>query len=286
MKFPTINTLQDACEAIQGTSEFRMYDRDGFVFIKYHNTSRCTFPDPESASSDKEKELFLIRRECRGIGFEKKTGKVATRKFHKFFNLNENPETSADKIDWTRKFVVLDKIDGSLISPVVSKEKVIYTTMAGITEFSSKVSSFAKYCEPFGIDYNAFCVKCMNEGITPLFEWYSHDTVVVIKYPRDMLTLIGMRFTVSGKYIPYQEMVELADAYNIPVVHAWLDAPKNPEELISTIRQKEGVEGYVICFDDGEMYKCKTNYYVRSHDFNQNYIRERYILSNFLDQNT
>jgi hypothetical protein len=70
-------------------------------------------------------------------------------------------------------------------------------------------------------------------------------------------------------------MVSLAAEYKIPVVQVWQDPPRDPQVLIKAIREKEGVEGYVIRFDDGDMYKCKTNFYMRSHGINARSIRER-----------
>lgn len=73
------------------------------------------FPDPETASNEAEKRLWAIRRELRGLIFSAKDGTVISRRFHKFFNVGELPETQPEKIDMKVPFVVLEKLDGSMI---------------------------------------------------------------------------------------------------------------------------------------------------------------------------
>jgi RNA ligase len=75
-----------------------------------------------------------LYRECRGIIFHKETGKIISRRFHKFFNLNELDETHEDLVDVGRPHVLLDKMDGCLVSPFVSLGKLRWGSKMGITE--------------------------------------------------------------------------------------------------------------------------------------------------------
>ena len=93
--FPIDITLDETMDAIQGSSDFRVFSyKEGYTFIKYQSSDDSTFPELESAKDDFEKRKFQIRRECRGIGFDNITGKCVCRRFHKFFNINEKEETS------------------------------------------------------------------------------------------------------------------------------------------------------------------------------------------------
>jgi RNA ligase len=65
-----------------------------------------------------------IRRECRGLVFDK-NGWILARRFHKFFNLNEREETLARNVDFSKPHSVLAKIDGSMISPVIINGEII-----------------------------------------------------------------------------------------------------------------------------------------------------------------
>src|SRR5690606_28317835 len=64
-------------------------------------------------------------QECRGIVFSQRTGKVVSRPLHKFFNVNERPSTRADLLKWDDVALVMDKMDGSLISTVITENQVI-----------------------------------------------------------------------------------------------------------------------------------------------------------------
>lgn len=53
-------------------------------------------------------------RECRGLIFDEK-GKVLSRRFHKFFNVNELAETNESCIDISRPHILTEKVDGYFI---------------------------------------------------------------------------------------------------------------------------------------------------------------------------
>jgi hypothetical protein len=66
----------------------------------------------------------------------------------------------------------------------------------------------------------------------------------------------------------YDEMKEIAKEYKVPYTKRLKDLPKDPKELINKIyNEKEKIEGYVICFNDGDFYKVKTNIYSCSHRY-------------------
>ena len=44
------------------------------------------FPALSTAKSKKERYYLKLRRECRGLMFNRETGKIISRRFHKFFN--------------------------------------------------------------------------------------------------------------------------------------------------------------------------------------------------------
>src|SRR5690242_11836962 len=72
---------------------------EGYSFFNYTFMTRNTFPDPSSAPDDDIRYCYMLMRECRGICFDQETGKVISRPFQKFFNVNEKEETQQDKLD-------------------------------------------------------------------------------------------------------------------------------------------------------------------------------------------
>jgi T4 RnlA family RNA ligase len=107
-----------------------------------------------------------------------------------------------------------------------------------------------------------------------MFEYCSPTAQIVLRYEKDGLQLISVRDNHTGLYLPYVHMAQLATKYNVPVVRHWkpeefgleinsegsASMPINDKSL-PALRQREGVEGFVIRFENGEMYKIKTQWY-------------------------
>jgi hypothetical protein len=91
--FPHTLTLKETWDAVRHLDEFKRFEKYGYTTIKYIRCDGSTFPDISTAKTEEEKRKLLLRRECRGITFNSKTGECVGRRFHKFFNLNEKIET-------------------------------------------------------------------------------------------------------------------------------------------------------------------------------------------------
>jgi T4 RnlA family RNA ligase len=167
---------------------------------------------------------------------------------------------------------VLEKLDGSLVSPVLLNDKISYTTMLGITPHSEKIHNFIWNNKT--VDYDRFCKHCLSLGLSPLFEYMSPKEIIVIRYELESLVLLSIRNTHTGKYMAFEQVTSLANEFGIPVVKAWTDAPRDGNVLVEQIKSKENVEGYVVCFDDGDFYKCKTEWYIRHHGINTRKLKE------------
>jgi len=74
----------------------------------------------------------------------------------------------------------------------------------------------------------------------------------------------------TGNYFPFQEMKEEANQRGIPIVKAWtpqqlgIDSTSTTQdfaEFTKKVKSTIGVEGFVIRFEDGDMFKIKTTWY-------------------------
>jgi len=192
--------------------------------------------------------------------FDAVTEKILSRRYHKFFNIGELEETQEDNIDISQPHVILEKLDGSLVAPMLLDGKVVFGTKAGITEMSLAVEKF--FLLTCGIDYANFCREWLLNDHTPLFEWCSPMHPIVIPYSVDGLILTAIRNNITGEYIKYAEMVEIANNAKIPVVKAIVHAEgNNVAGILQQARKLENIEGYIMRFDSGEMYKVKSEWY-------------------------
>lgn len=259
--FPHINHIDQLKAALAGRSEFIFAERDGYIIANYLVNLVDTFPaaDTDDASVN---EAYQLRREARGIIFCATTGKVLARRYHKFFNLGEKVECAADKVDFTQHHVILEKLDGSMITPFKTADGVLrWGTKMGETDVAGPAKAFADNHPA----YITFATDMISKDFTPIFEWCSRKQRIVIDYPEDRLVLTAVRDNLSGRYVSYAQLVNLAKDYDLDVVKAMDGNVKNVHEFIAMVRALKNLEGFVIRFDTGHMIKVKADEYVKIH---------------------
>lgn len=265
-KFPAIRHLDDVLPHIAGRDEFIRVDKDGgYTVINYVFQTSETFPAIDGDST-------AILRECRGIIFDTATGAIKSRRYHKFFNLGERPDTT--EIDVSRPHYVLDKLDGSMISPLEVGGGIRWVSKMGLTQVSMQAETFVQ-TRP---EYQRFSERFLPFA-TPIFEWMSRDNRIVLDYGDDQLTLVALRHNVTGQYEPRESLERLAEEYGLPLVGAVSTALSSIGQFVDELRQREWVEGVVITFDDGHMVKIKTDWYVQLHRAKDQIARERHLIA-------
>lgn len=239
--FPEIETLEDILPAIKDKKEFCVLDNGDYTVVKYNVAFEDTFKG----------ENAPLKREARGLVFDRK-GQLISRPYHKFFNVNELEETQHHNLPWNDPHVLLDKVDGSMVRPLVFPEYpgVRLATKAGITDVSMKAEEYLYgEMESVYVDWLYNQSKC---GFTPILEWWHPENAIVVNYgEKPFFVLTAMRETVTGKYVP-------------------LDQIDTPFDKVKTVEweyldKNQGIEGVVVRWDNGHMVKVKTEWYVRLH---------------------
>jgi RNA ligase len=272
--FPQIKTIDDVLPHISGREEFLVMEKEGYTVIKYAVAFEDTFQwdsnDPVGSA---------IRRECRGITFDAE-GNLICRKYHKFFNVGEKEETQLNKINLYEPHIVLEKLDGSCVIPQPSPDGFVLTTKSGVTDISQQAEEFISD-KPH---YAKFIHSMFDGKLTPIFEWVSRKNRIVVDYENDNLILTAIRNTEMGNYLPYFNMLDLAEHWNIPVVQA-VDglAVQNIELFVKQIREWEDSEGVVLRFNTGHMVKIKSDQYVLRHKTKDAINQEKNVISILLN---
>ena len=190
-QFPEIRSIHDVLPHIEGRSEFIVAERDFGTVINYVVAMADTFdmagPDDLGGA---------IRRECRGLKFHP-DGTIGARPFHKWFNINEREETQQHVVDLSLPHVIMEKLDGSMIHPMMVDGNVRWMTKMGITEVALQAEEFVAE----NTKYLDFACWCITNKLTPLFEWCSRKQKIVIDYPEDKLVLLAVRDNVTGEYL-------------------------------------------------------------------------------------
>jgi RNA ligase len=234
-------------------------------------------------------------REARGIVFDK-NGKVISRPLHKFSNLNQSVDVLYENIDWSKVVRVMDKRDGSMIHTVAVKNTNKLWPLTWNFDLKSKKSytsdvahqakGFMMNADLAGIRYGDLCNWCVDNDVTAIFEWTSPVARIVCGYSQDSLTLLHIRHNITGKYFTEDEVREIADRFKIPKVSEGYESvlqvikDNKVQELIDNT---EGVEGWVIQFENGDMLKIKTKWYMDRHRA-MTFLRERDIAEMTLNE--
>lgn len=286
-QFPEITHINDVLPAIEGRDEFIVARKDGYQVVNYAVMMEDSFPpvtgddfcpgckeyktergDCGSQRCPDFVSAAAIRRECRGLVFDL-DGNLINRRFHKFFNVNERDETRFENIDFTKRHVILEKLDGSMVSPCYVKGVIRWMTKMGITDTSMEAEVFVAK----NPHYAEFADTMMKQGCTPIFEWCSNKNRIVLSYPEDQLILTAIRHNETGKYVPHH--IDAHNGWNIPVVKAY---DYEDENILDIVRNMEDTEGVVIRFEDGHMLKVKADWYVLRHKSKDAITREKNVL--------
>jgi RNA ligase len=274
-QFPEIRHLDDVRSAVEGSDEFIIAERDWGYVVNYVAAMIDTFPAVEDDLN------AAIRRECRGLLFDTE-GKIMARRLHKFFNVNERDETQFHKIDFNQPHVILEKLDGSMITPMLMPdgETIRWGTKMGITDVAMGAELFVAN-HP---QYECLAEDGLDNGFTPIFEWCSRKQRIVVDYPEDRLVLTAIRNNVTGEYHSYDRLVRAAATYNVEVVKTYPGTAESMSHLIEETRGAEGIEGYIIRFDDGHMLKIKGEWYVKLHKVKDSLSREKDVIDLIINE--
>ena len=196
---------------------------------------------------------------------------------HKFFELNQAPGWMVEDLIDKKVIKVQEKIDGTLVQPILIDGKVYFKSKLRFDSFQAKR---AQEIYENNKNLKNYIDKKLNEGKIPLFEYFSPRTQVVMDYKEERLVLIQLRNLKTGEYDLNFE--EEAKEYNIEF--APICEPKPLKDYLEERNVCVSKEGWVMIFEDMKFVKVKTNEYLKRHKILGD-LKENIIISNILDKN-
>lgn len=256
--------------------QFYITDKGDYLVANYA-AIMTTFPPMDE-------EGGAILRECRGMLFDGKTGKIIRRPLHKFFNLGEREETRGDNFNPDDVVGVYDKLDGSMIAPFFLNNadgyhQVRWGTKAGLTHMTPDVEAFVARNE----GYSSFAIMMLAVDVQPIFEYMAPKHRIVVNHDKEKMELLALRHIYTGMYYDYDTMVKCAENHGIPVVKRWDIDPKY-DSLVDQVRELEGSEGVVLEMRNGDRIKVKSLWYVDLHKNREAIAREKYVVGLILNE--
>ena len=183
---------------------------------------------------------------CRGLVLDSK-GNVVARPFKKFFNLSEVEGEIPDL-----PFEVFEKMDGSL---------GIFFWYGGNPVFASRGSFTSDQSKAGWEMLKEMEYADLKKEITYLFEIIYPENRIVVDYgDQEKLVLLGAIETSSGKEIPYKDLKEGLNGFEL--VKKWT----NKKSIPDLVKENDSVrEGYVLRFSNSFRVKVKFEEYCRLH---------------------
>lgn len=262
-RFPLINNLSDLQPTLARLPELRLMPAlEGFQVACY------MIAGPETFDS-------AFARECRGITFAA-DGTVAGRPLHKFFNVNEREETQVNDLPWDRVARIMDKRDGSMIHTVRDPNHYLGFRLKSKKSFTWEGVADAEAWLCKNGNYDELCKDLVNDGLTAIFEWTAPDRRIVLNYPNPELQLLHIRCNRSGAYFTPEGLRRIAARFHVRLVDEYPLNIWTKEVLLAAAATAKNIEGWVVQFDDHEMVKVKTQWYMDLHS-SMTFLRERDI---------
>lgn len=272
---PYIRNIHEVLPYLNQREDITIDDKGVYIVIKYTTiTGKNTFDNSEGGQ---------YRRECRGLIFDKFTGEILSRPFHKFFNVGERADTEIGKINMDREHIIQDKLDGSMVRPFLMRAPSgvrvpVFATKSGVTDIASDAR---KVFDNFDVDGSRlrWIMRQLDFKNTPIFEYIGPGNRIVIHYKESDVVLLALRNNYSGAYIR-QSIPE----YPGPHVREYggidhLGVPRTLAEYVTEMRDALDKEGDVLYFPQtGERYKMKTAWYVHLHHLKDSINNPRRII--------
>ena len=262
----------------QNLSELEHFRSDPRVKFKEETVGGVEVVIPVYMIADSQFWTLHHARELRGHTYRKDTGELIGVAFHKFFNVGEREETLPHNIDWDNLQWPQEKVDGSMINPVVIiGEKEV--THGGLCDtYSVHFKTKKSFYSDVAIEFTNWFWKqslasswaediknlWLETKISPIFEFYHPDWQIVLDYGSEpSVWLLNTRSNLGSyygvKYLKsfkgwFRDMSQSGE-----LLHSCQDILA----LAKTIENKEGWVLYNPLIN--ELYKVKTDWYLQQH---------------------
>ena len=200
---------------------------------------------------------------------------------HKFFNLNQVPESQYSLVADLGIKSIYNKEDGSVASfvrlpngSVIGKSKM---------SFESDQAAGMNRLYKSNADLKRFVDWSLDNDYVAVFEYVAPNNRIVLRYLDEELILLRLRDNKTGEYLDLSKFSkEIGSLKAAPSDVASLD------ELVDLAHIVEDKEGWIIEFSNGLFIKIKTSWYVSLHglltdDLYREHVLVKYILDEKID---
>jgi T4 RnlA family RNA ligase len=200
---------------------------------------------------------------------------------HKFFNLNQVPESQYSLVQDLDIRSIHNKEDGSVASFI----RLPNGTVLGKSKmsFDSDQAAGMNRLYRSNVDLKRFVDWSLDNDYVAVFEYVAPNNRIVLRYLDEELILLRLRDNKTGEYLDLSKFSkEIGSLKVAPSDVAKLD------ELVELSHTIEDKEGWIVEFSNGLFIKVKTAWYVSLHglltdDLYREHVLVRYVLDEKID---
>ena len=212
-----------------------------------------------------------LYKECRSVVIDIINNCIVLAPQAKFFNVNENEESSYEsiinKIATAKSVEITNKLDGSNQNYRWYNDTVIGSGSSAIdVKESWRLQKGYSLLTP-----NHYEMMKKYRDYTFMYEFISPDNRIVVNYSieQEGLYLFGMRNSYTGEELTYSKVLEIAAEYNIKTTEIYQDSFEDIMNQLDdyTSDEKEGWVISVVDNNNNRIFKAKlkVNDYVLMH---------------------
>lgn len=247
----SLATLDSANKIVENSAAFYTKKEvvDGYEFQVY-SYRLVSYKDFKLFEDDGSLEM-------RGIVFAPDGTRFLS--LHKFFNLYENPYTQFS-INNDEDVYVIDKVDGSLIHPIIYNNKLFVKSSSS---FGAEQAIFAKKFIEQNEVYENFIRDCYADNKVPFFEYVSPKNQIVVPYENEQLILLAVRDLKTGAYMHFKSLKDLIEQ-KYPSIQTVSFYKYKFKDVLDKIYNDKGYEGFILYYNNN-LVKVKTKWYLSLH---------------------
>jgi len=275
---PTYDEAVEMCSFDQSPFYETKLVVDGFN-VSLFNYRLASYGDFQSPLRFKQKTLSAF--EMRGLTFVFNSDGSLYKRYillHKFFNLNQTPDSLYSDLKDLKIKSIQNKEDGSVASFIkLPNGKVVGKTKMGFDNIQSQAINRIYNSN---IELKRFIDWSVNSDIVAIFEYVSPYNRIVLNYKKEELILLKLRSNKTGEYL---NLVDFAHQIG-SLRTAEFEHPQSLDDLLKINENEINKEGRVVHFEGDHFIKIKNSWYISLHGLlTEDIYRENIIIGHILD---
>ena len=202
----------------------------------------------------------------------------------KFFNVGQTVGWMEEDVKDKKIVRVQDKLDGSVISAVKFPNGEV--RMKSKMSFTSEQAQMAQKLYNENENLRNMLEYSFSVGHSLVFELVSPENQIVLEYDDTKLVLLQIRDNENGEYYNSTLNYWYSETYNIERALSYKGNFTNLNKLLKMKETEENIEGWIVTFEDGQLAKIKTTWYLQLHGLiGPDAFRENLLVETILNEN-